>query len=153
MLPVPLPFQEKENKLFKERLMNEPGPSSGSSSSISPTSGSSSSIERDKPDGISDIPEEVLRALQDEDNHYDNDALIAQMLQAQFDLDHDAELRTFENHKNKNSKVKISYKNYQCVPDNWLDNTPRERDEEMDSKQPADWDRFDTVEREFNQVE
>lgn len=144
-------LQEKENRLFEASLMNEPGPSAR---------------ERHKEDDLQPeattqsqtIPEEVLKALQEESGAdgelYDNDAMIAQMLQAQFDLEHDQELKTVENHRNKNSKVKISYKNYQFVPDTWLDDSPSSSHarEEDDEKKRGDWDRFETVEKEFSQI-
>lgn len=141
-------LQDKENKLFEASVMNEPGPSSK---------------ERHKPDpddlasGPEEgIPEDVLRALQEgsgaETELFDNDAMIAQMLQTQFDLEHDEQLKTVERHRNKNAKVKISYRNYQCVPDNWLDQKQKEREDEEEDSKPADWDRFETVEKEFNQI-
>lgn len=76
------------------------------------------------------------------------------MLQAQFDLEHDEELKKVETHRNKHSKVKVSYRNYQFVPDNWLDDGPGRRGDEEDEekKKPEDWDRFETVEKEFNQI-
>lgn len=136
-------LQEKEDKLYAASMANEPGPSS------------SSARERPKPDPDVDspIPDDVLRAL-DESELYDNDAAIAQMLQAQFDLDHDAELKTVENHRNRTAgKVKISYKNYQCVPDNWLEENSRgPRVDEEEGGEKKDWDRFETVEREFSQI-
>lgn len=145
-------LQDKENKLFEASLMNEPGTSSRERHKDHPEPSSSSSS--CPPD---DIPEDVLRALQESsgaDNElFDNDTLIAQMLQAQFDLEHDQELKTVENHRNKNSKVKISYRNYQCVPDNWLDHSKKpSQEEEEDGGKPADWDRFETVEKEFHQI-
>ena len=127
-------LQEKENKLYEASLMNEPGPSSKERHK------SETQKEVDE-----EIPEDVLRALQAESvadsELFDNDALIAQMLQAQFDLEHDAELKTVETHRNKNSKVKISFKNYQCVPDNWLDTSRPEQDDEGDCRRPtSDWE-------------
>jgi RIO kinase 3 len=50
----------------------------------------------------------------------DNDQLLAQMLQLEFDKEHDRQLVAEENHFNKQSKVKISFENYRSLPNSYL---------------------------------
>ncbi|XP_065093374.1 serine/threonine-protein kinase RIO3 [Ochlerotatus camptorhynchus] len=92
------------------------------------------------------IPEDILRAIEEADQKQrDSDAVIAKLLQAQFDCEYDEELKRVEDHRNKNSSVKISLKNYRMVPeelvyDEEIQDTP------LDPK--AHWDRFETNEKE-----
>lgn len=96
------------------------------------------------------IPEDILQAIKDADQkQLDSDAVIAKLLQAQFDAEHDEQLKREEIHRNKNSRVKISLKNYRMVPeelvyDDEIDEIP------IDPK--ADWDRFETNEKEEKSI-
>lgn len=103
-----------------------------------------------------DIPDDLLKALQAADPQaFDNDALIAQTLQAQFDLEHDLELGSVERARNKDAKVKVSYKNYKLVPETWMDEfrRPTEADSVVNNKRAdSAWDRFDEVEKELGQM-
>ncbi|XP_052866480.1 serine/threonine-protein kinase RIO3 [Anopheles cruzii] len=91
------------------------------------------------------VPEEVLVALQEADEkELESDALVARLLQAQFDAEYDEQLKREENHRNKDSKVKVSYRNYRTVPEELLYEEPVEKP--VDPK--ADWDRFVTNEKE-----
>ncbi|XP_058819869.1 serine/threonine-protein kinase RIO3 isoform X2 [Topomyia yanbarensis] len=92
------------------------------------------------------IPVEVLRAIEEADQkQIDSDATIAKLLQAQFDSDYDEQLKREENHMNKNSRVKISLKNYRMVPEELLYD---EEGKEIPIDPKADWDRFETNEKE-----
>ena len=101
------------------------------------------------------IPSEVLSALSEDTGAVglkevvcNSDYIIAQVLQTQFDLEHDEELKRVEKAKNKDSKVSISYDNYRIVPDEVLYES--DNDEEIADNSKKDWDRFETVEKKFN---
>lgn len=90
-------LQEKEDKLYAATLITEPSCSMSASrppDQNDPVAGPSVAP-------VADIPEDVLKALQEDTSPdlFDNDAMIAQMLQAQFDMEHDDKLRTVENHR------------------------------------------------------
>ncbi|XP_052895148.1 serine/threonine-protein kinase RIO3 [Anopheles moucheti] len=128
----------------------EPGPSSFKSVPVpamntgeEPVAGCSRAIDPGK--RLADIPDEVLWAIEQADQkEIDSDAIIAQMLQAQFDAEYDEQIKREENHRNKDSKVKVSYKNYRVIPEELLYEEPV--DIAVDQK--ADWDRFETNEKE-----
>ncbi|XP_041778192.1 serine/threonine-protein kinase RIO3 [Anopheles merus] len=140
-------------------MQSEPGPTSSSSSSSSssskkvpvpvvdtfeePVAGCSRALDPGKQSV--EIPEDVLRAIEEADQkEHDSDAIIAQMLQAQFDAEYDEQIKREENHRNKDSKVKVSYKNYRVIPEELLYEEPVE----IPVDQKADWDRFETNEKE-----
>ncbi|XP_039448511.1 serine/threonine-protein kinase RIO3 [Culex pipiens pallens] len=93
------------------------------------------------------IPEDVLRAIEEADQkQLESDVAIAKLLQAQFDSEYDEQLKREENHRNKNSCVKISLKNYRMVPEELLYDEEDQAEVPVDPK--ADWDRFETNEKE-----
>ncbi|XP_055634727.1 serine/threonine-protein kinase RIO3 [Toxorhynchites rutilus septentrionalis] len=95
------------------------------------------------------IPEDVLRAIEEADNkQVESDAEIAKLLQAQFDYEYDGELKREEDHRNKNSRVKISLKNYRMIPEGLLYDEAEEKP--LDAK--TDWDRFETNEKELKGI-
>lgn len=63
---------------------------------------------------VDDIPAEVLKAITDDS--FESDAMIAQMLQMQYDKEYDQELKRTEEKFNGASKVSISFDNYRRVP-------------------------------------
>uniref|UniRef100_A0A182W8R1 Serine/threonine-protein kinase RIO3 n=1 Tax=Anopheles minimus TaxID=112268 RepID=A0A182W8R1_9DIPT len=129
---------------------SEPGPSSSkcvpvpaTTPSEEPVAGCSRAIDPGKT--LADIPDDVLRAIEQADQkEIDSDAIIAQMLQAQFDAEYDEQIKREENHRNKDSKVRVSFKNYRVIPEELLYEEPV--DIAVDQK--ADWDRFETNEKE-----
>ncbi|XP_050077391.1 serine/threonine-protein kinase RIO3 [Anopheles maculipalpis] len=131
-------------------LSKQPEPEPSSSKSVpvvdrfeEPVAGCSRPLDPGK--HLEDIPEDVLRAIEQADQkEIDSDAVIAQMLQAQFDAEYDAQIKREENHRNKDSKVKVSYKNYRVIPEELLYEEPVE----IAVDQKADWDRFETNEKE-----
>lgn len=60
------------------------------------------------------VPLEVLEALSED--QVESDALIAQMLQMQYDKEYDEGLKREEKHFNRDSKVSISFDNYRRTP-------------------------------------
>ncbi|XP_058122223.1 serine/threonine-protein kinase RIO3 [Anopheles ziemanni] len=120
-----------------------PPPSAVADSFEEPVAGCSRAIDPGKhPDTI---PADILRAIEEADQQeLDSDAVIAQMLQAQFDAEYDAQIKREENHRNKDSKVKVSYKNYRVIPEELLYEEP----EDVPIEPKSDWDRFETNEKE-----
>ncbi|XP_055546903.1 serine/threonine-protein kinase RIO3 [Wyeomyia smithii] len=110
------------------------------STSKEPTSFSSNEI----------ILEEIVRAIEEADQkQLESDATIAKLLQAQFDSEYDEQLKREENHMNRNSRVKISLKNYRMVPEELLYD---EHEIELPISKKADWDRFETNEKEQKSI-
>lgn len=86
----------------------------------------------------------VLKAISDEmpynlDDFCESDRIIAEMLQSEFDRDHDVELKRLERQTNKDSKVSVSFSKYRNVPDELLYDSDLD-DEPHDRKH---WDNFD----------
>lgn len=77
--------------------------------------------------------------FEDEDSDCKNDLILAEMLQAEFDLEHDELLKREEKKFNGSSKVTVSFKNFRKVPDCVLSDD----DSESDVEEPTDWDSFE----------
>lgn len=149
-------LQEKENEKYEEMLKTQeqlplkvevvndlesvPGPSNGTETNL-------------EPDKIADdIPEEVLafirsesEAQKTEEDTCESDRLLAEMLQAQFDKEHDEEVSRIEKHTNKNSKVAVSFTKYRMQPEGLNESDSDEHD--ADDDPPKNWDRFEANER------
>lgn len=97
--------------------------------------------------GNEEISPEVLRQIEESKvkEFCDSDAIIARVLQCQFDKEYDEEIKLVEKKLNGTSKVAVSYDNYRHVPSNLV----YESDSEDDVKDKKDWDRFDNNEKEF----
>ncbi|XP_055708210.1 serine/threonine-protein kinase RIO3 [Phlebotomus papatasi] len=123
-------LQDKENEKFGRQLFKE-----------------LSTAKEPDPGEASALPEEVLKALTEGasgvGDHCDSDAIIAQVLQAQFDQEYDQELKKVEQHQN--AKVKVSYKNFRIIPEELA--CEEEKREELEDKKH--WDRFETMEKEY----
>lgn len=139
-------LQEKENAKFSKHLAqqvlehqnvvtskieDEPGPSSSHCSK----------------DNVHEI---ALNAIKNEvpyniDQFCDSDRIIAEMLQAQFDRDHDLELKKIEKNANKDSKVSVSFKNYMTFPEDLIyDSDEDDGDGYYDvPENRKNWDTFD----------
>ncbi|CAG9824592.1 unnamed protein product [Phaedon cochleariae] len=79
----------------------------------------------------------------------DSDAMIARMLQMQFDKDYDDELKRTEEKFNGTSKVTISFDNYRRAPLNDDFESDLEEDEVEDVIDRKHWDRFEALHREL----
>uniref|UniRef100_A0A1B0CT99 Serine/threonine-protein kinase RIO3 n=1 Tax=Lutzomyia longipalpis TaxID=7200 RepID=A0A1B0CT99_LUTLO len=103
------------------------------------------------PGAVGGIPDEVLKALAEETSAVgdlcDSDAIIAQVLQAQFDQEYDAEVKKVEEHENAHKNVKVSYKNFRIVPEGLTWSS--EDEEEDEGRKKKDWDRFEAMEKEY----
>uniref|UniRef100_A0A6B2EGM3 Serine/threonine-protein kinase RIO3 n=1 Tax=Phlebotomus kandelakii TaxID=1109342 RepID=A0A6B2EGM3_9DIPT len=124
-------LQDRENEKFGRRLFEE-----------------LSSAKEPDPGGASALPAEVLKALAETSgvgSHCDSDAIIAQVLQAQFDQEYDDEVKKVEKHQH--AKVKMSYKNFRIIPEELVcEEEKGSREEESGEK---DWDRFEAMEKEY----
>ncbi|XP_063537357.1 serine/threonine-protein kinase RIO3 [Cydia strobilella] len=101
------------------------------------------------PSSSDDIPPEILQQLQDANltEYCDSDAIIAKVLQCQFDKEYDDEIKRVEKKRNGDAKVSVSYDNYRNVPENLVYDSDSEDDVEVSAKR--DWDRFETNEKEY----
>lgn len=72
--------------------------------------------------------EELAKILSEDTN---DDLLIAQMLQMQFDKEHDQALGYEESHRNGTSKVTVSYEKYKIVPENTIWDDSDDDDDEL----------------------
>lgn len=102
------------------------------------------------PSSSDDISPDVLKQIQDSSlkDYSDSDAIIAKVLQCQFDKEHDDEIKRVEKKRNGASKVSVSYDNYRYVPENLVYDTESE-DEDVEVAAKKDWDRFETNEKEY----
>ncbi|KAJ8923334.1 hypothetical protein NQ315_001892 [Exocentrus adspersus] len=101
-------------------------------------------------ESVYNIPSEVLKAITDDT--FESDAMIAQMLQMQFDKEYDQELKRTEDKFNGSSKVSISFENYRRVPLNADFESESEEEEIIDIRDRKDWDRFDPLEKEIASI-
>jgi len=102
-----------------------------------------------------DISQEILDqiAAEHSDDQQDSDAVIARMLQKQFDQEYDNMLKRTEDKFNGTSKVSISFSNYRRTPQNLdLESDSEEEEEFEDLRDRKDWDRFDPVLREARAI-
>jgi len=93
------------------------------------------------------ISPEVLKLLEDE---AESDAVIAQMLQSQFDHEYNEELRRIERQQNKQSKITVTLNKFLRDGDaEFLHDTEADDDYEEDEleRHKRDWDRFETNEK------
>lgn len=95
-----------------------------------------------------DIPQELLQEIEQSNvkEYCDSDAIIAKVLQCQFDREYDDELKRVEKKKNGDAKVSVSYDNYFNVPKHLIYDSDSD-DEDITERK--DWDRFETNEKEF----
>ena len=105
-------------------------------------------------DNESNNATEVENAIEDQIPDTNDDFLIAQMLQTQFDNEYDTVISNEENAYNRNSKIKVSYEKYKVMQSNhpiWDDSD--EEDPEllaylnMDDRK-RNWDYFEAADKE-----
>ncbi|XP_072945246.1 serine/threonine-protein kinase RIO3 [Epargyreus clarus] len=99
--------------------------------------------------GTSDeVPPEILQEIEKSkvSGYCDSDAIIAKVLQCQFDKEYDDELKRVEKKRNGDAKVSVSYDNYRNIPEHLVYESDSEDELETEKK---DWDRFETNEKEF----
>ena len=77
-----------------------------------------------------DLTDEELAKILGQDSTND-DLMIAQMLQMQYDREYDQALGYEESHRNGTSKVTVSYQKYRMIPDNKIWEDSDDDDEEL----------------------
>lgn len=97
-----------------------------------------------------EIPPELLKQIEESNSSgfCNSDAIIAKVMQCQFDKEYDDEIKRVEKKKNGEAKVSVSYENYRHVPDHLVYDS-ESGDEDLDKIYKKDWDRFETNEKEF----
>ncbi|XP_045500462.1 serine/threonine-protein kinase RIO3 [Colias croceus] len=96
-----------------------------------------------------ELSPEILGQIEESNvkEYCDSDAIIAKVLQCQFDKEYDDEIKRVEKKKNGESKVSVSYDNYRTVPEHLVYDSDSDDDGEITERK--DWDRFETNEKEF----
>lgn len=157
-------LQDKENRKYEEILKQSFRPPKESAAEAQrvdePVAGTSKDavvVENATGDfgaqnNFDGIPADVLACIQNDTelsqsvDFCDSDRLLAEMLQAQFDKEHDQEVSRIEKHANKGSKVAVSFTNFRrhaAAPDEEPD------DDYVDDEPPKNWDRFEANEKIF----
>lgn len=103
-------------------------------------------LQVDKEENPNSLPADVLALIQDED---ESDAVIAQMLQSQFDHEYNEELRRIERQQNKQSKITVTLNKFlRDAEAEFLHDTAADSEEEDEGERlKRDWDRFETNEK------
>lgn len=96
-----------------------------------------------------DVPQGLLLEIELSNalDFCDSDALIAKVLQCQYDKEYDEDLKRVEKKVNGDAKVSVSFDNFFNVPKHLIYDS--ESDEEEIGQKKKDWDRFETNEKEF----
>lgn len=100
---------------------------------------------------LSDIPEDVLNFIKNDSelsqsvDFCDSDRILAEMLQATFDKEHDDEVNRIEKHTNKDSKISVSFSNFRRQHPGTT--TSDSDDYDDGDEQPKNWDRFEANEK------
>ena len=94
-----------------------------------------------------------LTAVETE-NQLENDLMIAQLLQMQFDREQDAFIDNAQAAVNGNAKVTLSFRNYKSVPENsfWDQDDDEDVDRELEQylamdDRKRDWDAYETADK------
>ncbi|KAF5270535.1 hypothetical protein FQR65_LT05433 [Abscondita terminalis] len=94
----------------------------------------------------------LLDPITSEEDDINSDAVIALMLQKQFDKEYDDMLKKTEDKFNGSSKVSISFNNYRRAPQNIDFESDSEEEELEDIMDRKDWDCFDTLQRQLRTI-
>lgn len=154
-------LQNKENKRYENQLKTECVDASFASqlksesvpTTSQPIEAGTSSKESPsvRQNQLNDIPEDVLNFIRNDSelsqsvDFCDSDRMLAEMMQAAFDKEHDDEVNRIEKHTNKDSKIAVSFDNFRRHNPA---NTESDSDEYDDSDDaPKNWDRFDANEK------
>lgn len=159
-------LQDKENKKYEEQILSATNPpfidapveSTLENDGVPTTSTSSASAdtksESNRQNKFEGIPEDVLNFIRNDSelsqsvDFCDSDRILAEMMQAAFDKEHDDEVNRIEKHTNKDSKVSISFSNFRRQhPNNLSDSDYDDDDGDVDPSQCKNWDRFEANEK------
>lgn len=97
-----------------------------------------------------EISPELLKQIEDSNvsEYCDSDAIIAKVLQCQFDKEYDDEIKRVEKKRNGEAKVSVSFDNYRHVPENLVYDSDSD-DGDLEASGKKHWDRFESNEKEF----
>lgn len=101
---------------------------------------------------LNDIPEDVLNFIRNDSelsqsvDFCDSDQMLAEMLQAAFDKEHDDEVNRIEKHTNKDSKISVSFSNFRRHHPANVDGSDSDEYDDSDER-PKNWDRFEANEK------
>ncbi|XP_046969229.1 serine/threonine-protein kinase RIO3 [Vanessa cardui] len=97
-----------------------------------------------------ELSPDILRQIEESNvkEYCDSDAIIAKVLQCQFDKEYDDEIKRVEKKRNGDAKVSVSFDNYRNVPEHLVYDSESD-DEDLGLAHKKDWDRFETNEKEF----
>lgn len=139
---------------FASRLENDSVPIiSEPEASSSSSNGKSTQIGRQNQ--LKDIPDDVLNFIRNDSelsqsvDFCDSDRMLAEMLQAEFDKEHDDEVNRIERHTNKDSKISVSFSNFRRQHPEATSDTEEYEDND---EPPKNWDRFDANEKMFRGI-
>ncbi|CAB3252908.1 unnamed protein product [Arctia plantaginis] len=95
-----------------------------------------------------DVPQGLIQQIElsNAKEFCDSDAIIAKVLQFQFEKEYDDELKRVEKKKKGDAKVSVSYDNYFIIPKHLIYDSKPDEEHIVEKK---DWDRFETNEKEF----
>lgn len=161
-------LQEKENRKFEESLLRnatptdheidkpEPAPSIDEpTTSLACAASSPPTEEVHIQINLDGIPEDVLECIRNDPdlresvNFCDSDRLLAEMLQSQFDREHDKEVKRLEKHTNKDSKIAVSLANFRRHVPTADDSDEEDYNDDDDHHPSKNWDRFEKNEKIF----
>lgn len=159
-------LQDKENKKYEDHLKDIAGPLSDEPQSfasqlkndtapeetvVEGTSDNTKDSTIGRQNKLNDIPEDVLNFIRNDSelsqsvDFCDSDRMLAEMLQAAFDKEHDDEVNRIEKHTNKDSKISVSFTNFRRQhPGNAASDSDDDND---DDEPPKNWDRFEANEK------
>nr|XP_026501032.1 serine/threonine-protein kinase RIO3 [Vanessa tameamea] len=97
-----------------------------------------------------ELSPDIIRQIEESNvkEYCDSDAIIAKVLQCQFDKEYDDEIKRVEKKRNGDAKVSVSFDNYRNVPEHLVYDSESD-DEDVGFSHKKDWDRFETNEKEF----
>lgn len=165
-------LQDKENKKYDDQLLNSSAanqpidasfasqlkqndsvPTISTASEAAAASGGIKETLLGRQNQFEDIPEDVLNFIRNDSelsqsvDFCDSDRLLAELLQASFDKEHDDEVNRIEKHANKNSKVTVSFLNYRRQHPATAASDDSDEYDDGDEKPSKNWDRFDANEK------
>lgn len=144
-------LQDKENKKYEELLKDYV-------ICVKPTEEMEKGIEPplDKPSvSSSGTGGEFLDFIRNDseimapENVCESDRLLAELLQAEFNKEHDEEVTRIERQTNKDSKVAVSFSKYRMMPTNSSSDSDEEDYDQDDERKNKNWDRFEKNEKMF----
>lgn len=83
------------------------------------------------------------------ENNCDSDRLLAELLQAELNREHDDEVKRIERQANKESKVAVSFTKYRMMPESSSSDSDEDDLDREEGRPNKHWDRFEANEKMF----